>query len=75
MDTGYGYIWTAYGIDHKPLSGGYKQLFAFTRTDAINRFKHEYGKDSSILYLVPDTYYYETEPVGLTQGLFSCYTL
>lgn len=51
-----GYIWTAYGIDHKPLRDGYKQLFAFTRTDAMRRFKHEYGNDSSILYLVPDTY-------------------
>ena len=51
-----GFIWTAYGIDHQPLQG-YKQLFAFNRADAEQRFRHEYGKDSSILYLVPDTFY------------------
>jgi len=50
-----GFIWTAYGIQHEPLRG-YKQLFAFNREDATRRFKHEYGNDSSILYLVPDTF-------------------
>jgi len=49
------FIWTAYGIDHEPLQG-YRQLFAFSRTDAANRFRHEYGNDSSIWYLVADTF-------------------
>ena len=55
-----GYIWTAYGIDyrtgiHEPLKG-YRQIFAFTRAQATQRFKYEYGKDSSILYLVGDIF-------------------
>ena len=50
-----GYLWTAYGINHEPLQG-YKTLFAFNRDDATKRFKREYGNDSSILYLVADTF-------------------
>jgi hypothetical protein len=52
-----GFIWAAYGIDHMPLSG-YKQLFAFTRADAVQRFAHEYGADATIAYLVGDTFSY-----------------
>ena len=50
-----GFIWTAYGINHEPLAG-YSQLFAFNRKDATKRFRKEYGNDSSILYLVGDTF-------------------
>ena len=50
-----GFIWTAYGSNHKALKG-YKQLFAFDGEDATKRFKHEYGDDSAIVYLVPDTF-------------------
>jgi len=50
-----GFIWTAYGINHKPLSG-YQQLFAFNQVDAMARFKKEYGNDSAIFYLVADTF-------------------
>ena len=50
-----GFIWTAYGIDHRPLKG-YQQLFAFNRKDAKKRFKREYGNNSEILYLVGDTF-------------------
>ncbi len=52
-----GFLWTAYGINHNPLNG-YKTLFALNREDAIKRFNNEYGNDSSILYLVPDTFNY-----------------
>ena len=52
-----GFLWTAYGINHTPLNG-YKTLFALNREDAIKRFNNEYGNDSSILYLVPDTFNY-----------------
>ena len=55
MSSSKGFIWTAFGANHKPLKG-YKQLFAFNRADAQERFSHEYGNDSSILYLVGDTY-------------------
>ena len=48
-----GLVWTAYGIGNKPLDG-YRQIFAYTRKDAQNRFRKEYGNDSSILYLVGD---------------------
>ena len=50
-----GKLWTAIGIDHKPLKG-YKQLFAFNRADAEKKFKHEYGNDSCILYIVGDIF-------------------
>jgi nicotinic acid phosphoribosyltransferase len=50
-----GFIWTAYGINHEPLSG-YQQLFAFNQVDAMARFKKEYGNDSAIVYLVADTF-------------------
>jgi rRNA processing protein Krr1/Pno1 len=50
-----GFIWSAYGHDHKPLKG-YKKLYAITIKDAVERFAHEYGKDTSISYLVGDTY-------------------
>ena len=50
-----GFIWTAYGINHEPLKG-FQKIFAFTRKDAWDRFKKEYGgKGSGILYLVGDT--------------------
>ena len=51
-----GFIWIPYGINHKPLKN-YKELFAFTRKEAEAKFKHEYGNDSSILYLVVNTFY------------------
>lgn len=54
-EYGQGKLWIAYGIDHKPLKG-YQTLFAFNRTDATKRFSHEYGQDSSILYLVGDIF-------------------
>jgi hypothetical protein len=53
-----GFIWTAYGINDKPLKG-YKQLFAFNRKDAHQRFNHEYGSKvgkGEIAYLVGDTF-------------------
>jgi|TARA_R110000824_G_C15054708_1_gene661847 nicotinic acid phosphoribosyltransferase len=50
-----GFLWTAYGINHEPLQG-YQTLFAFNRDDATKRFKREYGNDSSILYLIADTF-------------------
>ena len=50
-----GFIWTAYGIDHEPLKG-YRQIFAFTRVQAAQRFGYSYGNDSSIAYLVGDTF-------------------
>ena len=50
-----GYLWIPYGINHKPLKN-YKELFAFTRKEAEAKFKHEYGNDSSILYLVGNTF-------------------
>tara|TARA_Y100001963_G_scaffold144898_1_gene217694 strand:- start:735 stop:947 length:213 start_codon:yes stop_codon:yes gene_type:complete len=53
MNTGF--IWTAYGIKHQPLKG-YKQIFAFNRQEATERFRREYGNDSSILYLVGDIF-------------------
>ena len=50
-----GFIWTAYGIDHEPLTG-YQQIYALNSKDAWDRFKKEYGgKGSGILYLVGDT--------------------
>ena len=49
-----GFIWTAYGINHAPLKG-YQKIFAFTRKEAWDRFKKEYGNDSSILHLCGDT--------------------
>ena len=51
-----GFLWTAYDYNHKPLKG-YQTLFAFNRDQATKRFKREYGNDSSILYLVADTFY------------------
>ena len=48
-----GFIWTAYGIDHEPLKG-YQQIFAFNRKIAWERFKKEYGNDSTITTLVGD---------------------
>jgi len=55
-----GYIWTAYGLNNidKGIEQlkGYKQLFAYNKTDAIARFKKEYGNDSAIVYIVPDTF-------------------
>jgi hypothetical protein len=50
-----GKLWTAIGKDNKPLKG-YKQLFAFNYADALKRFRREYGHDSSIVYLVGDTF-------------------
>ena len=50
-----GFIWTAYGSNHEPLKG-YRQLFALNLIDAHDRFSREYGNDSSIAYLVPDTF-------------------
>ncbi len=50
-----GFIWTAYGMNHEPMRE-YKQLFAFDRADAMKRFKREYGYDTSIFYLVADTF-------------------
>jgi len=52
---GKGFIWTAYGINDEPLAG-YHQLFAFNRKDAIARFHKLYGNDTSIKYLVADTF-------------------
>ena len=51
-----GFLWTAYGYNHEPLKG-YQTLFAFNRDEATKRFKRGYGNDSSILYLVADTFY------------------
>tara|TARA_R110000824_G_C14675836_1_gene619633 strand:- start:76 stop:270 length:195 start_codon:yes stop_codon:yes gene_type:complete len=50
-----GLLWTAYGYNHEPLNG-YQTLFAFDHDQATQRFKREYGDDSSILYLVADTF-------------------
>ena len=50
-----GKLWTAIGKDNKPLKG-YKQLFAFNYADGLKRFRREYGHDSSIVYLVGDTF-------------------
>ena len=55
MNTGVGFLWTAYGIDHEPLKG-YRTFFAFSRADAKRIFQHEYGRNSNILYLVPSTF-------------------
>jgi hypothetical protein len=50
-----GFIWTPYGLQHKPLKG-YKQMYAFNRKDAEKRFSREYGNDAAIAYLVADTF-------------------
>ena len=66
-----GFIWTAYGINDKPLKG-YKQLFAFNRKDAHRRFNHEYGSKvgkGEIAYLVGDTFsQWEANPVEIKKG-------
>ena len=49
-----GFIWTAHGIDHEPLTG-YQQIYALNSKDAWDRFRKEYGNDSTILNLVGDT--------------------
>ena len=50
-----GKIYTAYGIDHKPIEG-VKQLFAMNEADAWKRFRREYGKLIEPLYLLGDVY-------------------
>ena len=55
MNIDKGKIYTAYGIDHKPIQG-VKQLFAMNETDAWKRFRREYGKLIEPLYLLGDIY-------------------
>jgi hypothetical protein len=50
---GNGKVWTAIGIDHKPIAG-YRQFFAYTYQNAMKTFIKEYGNDSAILYLRGD---------------------
>ena len=55
MSINKGKIYTAYGIDHKPIKG-VKQLFAMNEKDAWKRFRREYGKLIEPLYLLGDIY-------------------
>jgi len=55
-----GFIWTAYGLNNRDKGleqlKGYKQLFAFNKKDAMERFKKEYGDDSSIVSIFPEPF-------------------
>ena len=61
-----GFLWTAYGMDHQPLTG-YATLFAMNQAEAMRIFQHEYGNDSTILYLVADTF--DSELKSLLGGI------